>query len=54
MRLADRQQFAAGLPVIGEAWSILIGGVVELLYTTRPIDSLCEDTVGLPETRYFF
>ena len=34
--------------------AILIGGVAEFLYTTQPTDSLFEDTVGLPETNYFF
>ena len=28
--------------------------LVELLCTTQPADSICEDTVGLPETRYFY
>ena len=41
---------------MGQASPVLIGGVVEFLYTTctRPTDSLCEDAVGLPETSYFF
>ena len=39
---------------MGQAWLILIKVVAEYLYTTQPTDSLCEDIVGLPDTRYFF
>ena len=37
-----------------QEWPIYMGGVAEFLYTTWLTDSLCEDTVGLPETSYFF
>ena len=38
----------------GQVWPSLIGGVAEFLCATQLTDSLCEDTVGLPITRYFF
>ena len=47
---ADRWQ-------MGQTWPALIRDMAKFLYTTRPTDFLCEDTVGdnyIPEIRYFF
>lgn len=42
LKVPDTTKF--GLPVIGEAWPILIGNVIELLCITQPTNFLCRVT----------